>query len=101
MCGTPDSCNAVPWFWSDHYDTSLQIAVLSPSHDETVVRGKPADGAFGVFYLKKGRLPAVDAINSPREYMRSRTPVAAGARPITGRIGDPASPLRKLTGPRV
>ncbi len=99
ICGTPEAYSAVPWFWSDQYDTRLQIAGLSPGHDETVVRGDPADGAFSLFYLKQGRLLAVDAINSPREYMMGRKLVAAGVRPIPEHIGDPAYPLKALAGP--
>ena len=99
LCGTPGAHSAVPWFWSDQYDTRLQIAGLSQGHDEAVVRGDPADGAFSLFYLQQGRLLAVDAINSPREYMMGRKLVAAGARPMPERIGDPAYPLKDLAGP--
>ena len=98
LCGMEGIYNAVPWFWSDQYDTKLQIAGLSANHDQAVVRGDPADGAFSVFYLKDGRLVAVDAVNGPREYMMGRKLIASGASPAPERIADPASSLKTLAG---
>ncbi len=98
LCAMTGTYSAVPWFWSDQYDTKLQIAGLSAGHDQTVLRGDPADGAFSIFYLKEGRLLAVDAINRPREYMMGRKLIASGARPAPERIADPASPLKALAG---
>jgi 3-phenylpropionate/trans-cinnamate dioxygenase ferredoxin reductase subunit len=58
---------------------------LSGGHDATALRGDPASRSFAVFYLQQGRLLAVDAVNSPREFMAgkkliaSRAPVAVEA----------------------
>ena len=59
----------VPWFWSDQYNIKLQIAGISHLHDHRVVRGHPEEEKFAVFYQKDKRLIAVDAINSPREFI--------------------------------
>lgn len=64
--------NEIPWFWSDQHDMRWQIAGLSDGHDQTVLRGDPDSGSFALFYLKEGRLIAVDAINRTREYMAGR-----------------------------
>mgnify|MGYP003951206735 CR=1 FL=1 len=59
----------VPWFWSDQYNIKLQIAGISQDHDHHVVRGYPKEEKFAVFYQKEKRIIAVDAINSPKEFM--------------------------------
>jgi 3-phenylpropionate/trans-cinnamate dioxygenase ferredoxin reductase subunit len=72
ICGREDPFSAVPWFWSDQYDLKLQIAGLSTGYDETVMRGDPDTGSFSVYYLRAGRVIAVDAINDPRGFMTAR-----------------------------
>lgn len=72
ICGGNDEFNAVPWFWSDQYDLKLQIAGLSLGYDSTVIRGKPDDGSFSVFYLQRGRVIAVDSVNDPRVFILAK-----------------------------
>lgn len=96
ICGTPETYSAVPWFWSDQYDVKLQIVGLSQGYTQAVVRGNPSDGAFSVFYLKDDILIAVDAINSPREYMMGRKLVTDHARPNPGRIADTTISVKEL-----
>ncbi len=62
----------VPWFWSDQYDIKLQTAGINRGYDQAVVRGDPATRSFAVFYLRAGRLLAVDAINRPAEFIAAR-----------------------------
>jgi 3-phenylpropionate/trans-cinnamate dioxygenase ferredoxin reductase subunit len=79
ICGSPAPYNQVPWFWSDQYDIKLQIVGLSNGYDEVVIRGNPENGSFAAFYLRGNRLLAIDAINSPREFMLGKKLLAAGA----------------------
>jgi len=76
ICGIEEHYSQVPWFWSDQYDLKLQIAGLSEGYDQTVIRGEQSDKKFSCFYLKDGILIAVDAINSPRDFMRSKSLIA-------------------------
>jgi 3-phenylpropionate/trans-cinnamate dioxygenase ferredoxin reductase subunit len=78
MLGEREAYDQVPWFWSDQYDVKLQIAGLAQNYDSVVVRGDPNTNSFAVFYLKQGRLIAVDAINRPREFMQSKKLVTQG-----------------------
>ncbi len=68
-----------PWFWSDQYDLKLQIAGLSEGYDQIVVRGDPAERKFAAFYLRAGKLIAVDAINRAPEFLASKKLIIAGA----------------------
>ncbi len=94
ILGQDKPYSEVPWFWSDQYDLKLQIVGLTEGYDETVVRGDPASRQFSCFYLKAGRLLAVDAINSPKEFMRSKALVAAHAEVPKSALADPSIDLK-------
>jgi 3-phenylpropionate/trans-cinnamate dioxygenase ferredoxin reductase subunit len=62
MLGGSEAYAAVPWFWSDQYDLTLQIAGLADEGSETVTRDL-GDGARLDFHLATdGRLVAVSAV---------------------------------------
>jgi 3-phenylpropionate/trans-cinnamate dioxygenase ferredoxin reductase subunit len=73
VCGRETPYNALPWFWSDQYDLKLQIAGLSRGYEEIVVRGdRQGSRSFAVFYLRQGRVIAVDAVNKAAEFMMGK-----------------------------
>ena len=73
ICGKDKVYRSLPWFWSDQYDTKLQIAGLSQGFDEIVIRGDLSEGrSFAAFYLADGKLLACDAVNRPVEFMVSK-----------------------------
>lgn len=96
ICGDEAHYAQVPWFWSDQYDLKLQIAGLSQGYDEVVLRGDPSARSFACFYLRDGVLIAVDAINSPREFMQSKAPIAARARIPPDRLADAKVAVKDL-----
>jgi len=96
ICGKPQAYAQIPWFWSDQYDLKLQIAGLSAGYDEYVIRGDPAERSFAAFYLNAGRLIAVDAINSAREFMLSKKLIAIGARFDPEILADMEIPFKDL-----
>jgi 3-phenylpropionate/trans-cinnamate dioxygenase ferredoxin reductase subunit len=62
MLGAGESVSAVPWFWSDQYDLTLQIAGLSDEGTRTVRRDL-SESAFILFHLAgDGRLVAASGI---------------------------------------
>jgi len=62
----------LPWFWSDQYDVKLQTAGLFQGYDETIIQGDIEQNKFSVTYLKQGKVIAIDAINSPGDFMRAK-----------------------------
>jgi len=96
ICGENVAYAQVPWFWSDQYDLKLQIAGLSDGHDEIVIRGDPATRSFACAYLREGQLLALDAINSPKDFMQSKALIAAGARVPSKTLADTAIALRDM-----
>jgi 3-phenylpropionate/trans-cinnamate dioxygenase ferredoxin reductase component len=97
LLGIPTPYSEVPWFWSDQYDLKLQIAGLSTGYDEVVVRGDPAARSFAAFYLKAGQLLAVDAVNSPREFIAGKKLVANRARIAPDVLRDAKVDLTTIT----
>jgi 3-phenylpropionate/trans-cinnamate dioxygenase ferredoxin reductase component len=97
LLGTPTPYSEVPWFWSDQYDLKLQIAGLSTGYDEVVVRGDPAARSFAAFYLRGGQLLAVDAVNSPKEFIAGKKLVANRARIAPDVLRDASVDLTPLT----
>lgn len=77
ITGSELPAHETPWFWSDQYDTRLQIAGLPGQGDQTVLRGNPASGRFAVLHLRGGQLCAAECVNSPGEFMAARKAIAA------------------------
>ncbi|MGW1208917.1 NAD(P)/FAD-dependent oxidoreductase [Streptomyces sp. NPDC002499] len=96
LLGRPAANRAVPWFWSFQGDLKLQIAGLSTGYDAYVVRGEPAEERFSVLYYREGELLAVDAVNSPADYMVVRRALGQRATVPADRAGDPGIPLKSL-----
>ena len=84
-----------PWFWSDQYDTKLQIAGLNTGYDQIVTRGPDGD-AVSFWYLKAGGLLAVDAMNDSRAYMVGKRLIESGRTPDMARVADLATDLKAL-----
>ncbi|PHR62225.1 MAG: pyridine nucleotide-disulfide oxidoreductase [Robiginitomaculum sp.] len=77
--GVEKPYTALPWFWSDQYDLKLQIAGLSADYNEIIIRGDIDSGrSFSVFYFKGDTFLAVDAVNSPRDFMFGRQVLSKG-----------------------
>jgi 3-phenylpropionate/trans-cinnamate dioxygenase ferredoxin reductase subunit len=72
LLGKERPFTAAPWFWSDQYDTKLQIVGLGAQHDRIETRGDPAAHCFSVYYYSNDQLIAVDSINQPAEHMAAR-----------------------------
>jgi len=96
ILGDPKPYSGVPWFWSDQFHAKLQIAGLARPADETVLRGDPSSGAFAAFRLRDGRLTAVEAVSSPRDFMMGKRMIAAGAAPDPTRLRDESVALKDM-----
>ena len=96
ICGNPQPYDAVPWFWSNQYDLRLQTVGLSIDHDETVLRGDPAERKFSIVYLKEGRVIALDCVNATKDYVQGRKLVEAGTKPEREALADTEISLKAL-----
>jgi 3-phenylpropionate/trans-cinnamate dioxygenase ferredoxin reductase subunit len=100
MLGGTKSYTSVPWFWSDQYDLSLQIAGLPGDGVETV-RRQVADKAFIIFHRDAaGRLVGASGIgpgNSiARDVKLAEMLVAKSAAPSSAALADAGVGLKAL-----
>lgn len=100
MAGGSKSYSAVPWFWSDQYDLSLQIAGLPGDGVETVRRNL-SETNFVIFHLDDtGRLVGASGIGIGnaigREIKLAEMMIGKSARPAKDALADPAVALKGL-----
>jgi 3-phenylpropionate/trans-cinnamate dioxygenase ferredoxin reductase subunit len=72
---TPEVFDPVPWFWSDQYDTKIQL-VGRPGPDAQVVSGGFDEDRFAVVYGNDGVVTGVLGVNRPRHVAMMRAAVA-------------------------
>jgi 3-phenylpropionate/trans-cinnamate dioxygenase ferredoxin reductase subunit len=96
ICGEDIAYDEVPWFWSDQYDIKLQTVGLCQGHDQIVIRGQSNERKMAVFYLKEGQLIAVDAINSPAEFMVSKKLIVMRSKPDPEQLADPSVSMKSF-----
>lgn len=96
LLGRPAATRTVPWFWSNQGDLRLQIAGLSTGFDRYDVRGEPDTERFAVLYYREGELIAVDAVNSPADYLVVRKALTTGRTLPADKAADADIPLKSL-----
>ena len=100
ICGKDKPYTQVPWFWSDQYELKLQTAGINTGYDELVLRGDPATRSFAAFYLRAGRLLAVDAINRPGEFVAARHIIGQQIAVSAARLRDENITAKDLAKPQ-
>lgn len=84
------------WVWSDQYDVNLQMTGMPETWDALVWRGEAASGSFMAFYLRDGRVIAVNTVNSGRDMRAAQRLMASGNRVDPAQLADPTVKLIKL-----
>ncbi|HUZ31689.1 MAG TPA: FAD-dependent oxidoreductase [Xanthobacteraceae bacterium] len=70
MLGAASPYRDIPYFWSDQYETKLQILGLFANYNDIVFRG---DGErFISFYMNDNKIAAVAAVNQPKDLAVAR-----------------------------
>jgi 3-phenylpropionate/trans-cinnamate dioxygenase ferredoxin reductase component len=95
IMGAAKPYDAKPWFWSDQYETKLQIAGLGTGYDHIVTRQGEGD-TVSFWYYKGPKLLAVDAMNDGRAYMIGKRLIEMGKSPDPAVIADAATDLKPL-----
>ncbi|MDX8432148.1 ferredoxin reductase [Mesorhizobium sp. M4B.F.Ca.ET.215.01.1.1] len=100
MLGAGEAHAAVPWFWSDQYGLTLQIAGLS-DEGRSMVRRDLDDGAFILFHLAEdGRLVAASGIGPgnavARDIRLAEMLIAKRAAPASEALGSQTVKLKSL-----
>jgi 3-phenylpropionate/trans-cinnamate dioxygenase ferredoxin reductase subunit len=100
MLGAKEAVSAVPWFWSDQYDVSLQIAGLTEGA-VTHVRRELKESAFVLFHFgPDGRLLAASGIGAgnavAKDIRLAEMLIARRAHPDPTALADPVVNLKRL-----
>ncbi|KQU97739.1 ferredoxin reductase [Ensifer sp. Root31] len=100
LLGAAETIASVPWFWSDQYDLTLQIAGLADGAVMTVQRDL-GDSAFILFHLDaSGRLISASGIGTgnaiARDIRLAEMLIAAGKRPDPQALGSIDIKLKAL-----
>ena len=100
LLGAEEPVSAVPWFWSDQHDLTLQIAGLAEGADRQV-RRELGGGAFILFHLAPdGRLLAASGIGPgnavARDVRLAEMLIARRARPDPADLASPDVKLKAL-----
>ena len=78
MLGQREKFEAVPFFWSKHYDLSIRYTGHAEEWDEAAVNGKLAQREGSVAFRKKGRTLAVASVQRDLENLKAEVALEAG-----------------------
>jgi 3-phenylpropionate/trans-cinnamate dioxygenase ferredoxin reductase subunit len=96
MLGTGQPYDAIHWFWSDQYDANLQYAGFHHEWDRLIVRGSLERHSFIAFYLNRGRIDAVVALNRGKDVRRAMPLIRSRGFADPERLKDENVDLRSL-----
>lgn len=90
IMGLPPEPEEVPWFWTEQFGHTLQVAGSPAEADDVMARGP------GIrLYLRGGRMVGSACLDAPRDFALTRRLIAAEARLDRARAMDVGADLRK------
>ena len=102
MLGGQVAYEAVPWFWSDQYDLTLQIAGLPDEGTATVHRDTGAGCAVNFYLAPDGRLVAAGGVGPisgmSKDIRLAEMLIARRAKPDAEALASPKVRLKSLLG---
>ncbi len=101
MLGASVPYAVVPWFWSDQYDQTLQVAGLSDSTNTTVLRDLGDAGKLFFHLAEDGRLVSVSGMGPSdsgiaKEIRMAEMLIGRQAKPEAAFLSDPTRRLKEL-----
>lgn len=97
MLGSDEVFDDPHWFWSDQYDSKIEMAGYAPTWARMVLRGSLEDRSFCAFLLDDGGvLRSTVSLDWKRDVRRSFGPIKAELAPDPALLADPDVDLRKL-----
>jgi 3-phenylpropionate/trans-cinnamate dioxygenase ferredoxin reductase subunit len=97
MLGSSEVFDDPHWFWSDQYDSKIEMAGYAPTWDRMVVRGSLEDRSFCAFLLDDGGvIRSTVSLDWKRDVRRSFGLIKAQVAPDPTALADPDVDLRTL-----
>ncbi len=82
LLGLRERFDAVPFFWSAHYERSIRYVGHAEEWDEILIDGKPEDGDCSAAFRLGGRTLAVATIGRDRASLRAEVAMEADRRAL-------------------
>jgi NADPH-dependent 2,4-dienoyl-CoA reductase/sulfur reductase-like enzyme len=89
MLGARERFDAVPFFWSQHYDLSVRYTGHAEQWDHTDVAGRIAERACSVAFRRNGKTLAVASVKRDRENLKAEVALEANDEAALQRIVAP------------
>ena len=86
MLGQQEKFEAVPFFWSKHYDLSIRYVGHAEKWDEAVVSGDLTKKEFSIAYKAEGKPLAVASVNRDLENLKAEVALEADDEVALGRL---------------
>ncbi|HEX7247032.1 MAG TPA: FAD-dependent oxidoreductase, partial [Actinomycetota bacterium] len=100
MLGAGEVFDDPHWFWSDQYDSQVQMAGFAATWDRMVVRGSIEERSFCAFLLDAGGLVRSSvSLDHKRDVRRSFGLISSQVAPDPDALADPDVDLRTLVPP--
>jgi 3-phenylpropionate/trans-cinnamate dioxygenase ferredoxin reductase subunit len=99
MLGAGERRSSLPWFWSDQYDLSLQIAGYPERARHEIERAVGDDGLLLFHLADDGRIVGVSGLGRPsfvKEFKVAQLMAERGLAPDPAVLRDPATRLKGL-----
>lgn len=100
MLGANRSYEDVPWFWSDQYDETLQMAGISRAKDVSVCRNLNGKGQLFFYLASDGRLVAAcgfgSLANITKEIRLAEKMIGKRLAPQATALADPTVSIKSL-----
>ncbi|HEX3972010.1 MAG TPA: FAD-dependent oxidoreductase [Stellaceae bacterium] len=96
IAGGEQAFSEVPWFWTDQYETNLQMAGAPDKWDRVIFRGEPTDPGFTLFQLLDGKVVAAVTVNNARDMRFGRALIQNGKIVDPALLGDKTTKLQDL-----
>jgi 3-phenylpropionate/trans-cinnamate dioxygenase ferredoxin reductase subunit len=98
MTGGDAPYGEVPWFWSDQFDTNIQMVGATAASAVVHWRGDPDSGRAMAFAFEDGRLRYAAAFNLGADIRFARKLIERGATLPPEMLCDPGRKLRDIAG---
>ncbi|HEX6399536.1 MAG TPA: FAD-dependent oxidoreductase, partial [Actinomycetota bacterium] len=97
IVGTPAVFDDPHWFWSDQYDSKVEMAGYAPTWERIVVRGSLEERSFCAFLLDDGGVVrSTVSLDRKRDVRRSFALIRAQVAADPAALADPDVDLRTL-----
>lgn len=97
MAGGSETYEDNLWVWSDQHDVNLQMTGFPEGYDDLIWRGDKASGSFMLFYMRQGKVIAVNTVNLGREMRPAQRLMTSGKTFTAEQLTDPAVKLINLS----